>query len=145
MNTLKAIFFAAILSFLLLGCETVKEANAAPSATPSIDQAIIGKWGLSPALIKASGGTNIIPYDFHQDGTVTQNIVMKDNVAQNKGIAGQTFQADNGIGQMVDSTGGKTTIRKFTYSISRDVLKLDSDDPSYGANGLHRTFYRVVE
>ena len=63
MNTMKAILFATIFSFLILGCETVRE-SAAPSAAPTIDQAIIGKWGLSPAMVKASG-TNIIAYDFH--------------------------------------------------------------------------------
>ena len=51
MKTVKAILFATILSLLILGCETVKE-SPAPSAAPIVDPAIIGEWGLSPAMVR---------------------------------------------------------------------------------------------
>jgi hypothetical protein len=140
MNMMKAILFATIFSFLILACETVKESTA-PSVAPPIDQAIIGKWGLSPAMVKASG-TNIIAYDFHADGTVTRMIVVKNDVVQTQGMGPVKFQANNGTGQL--ESGSKNPIN-FTYSISGDVLKFDSDDPIFGANGLHQTLYRVAE
>ena len=142
MNKVKAVVVAVIISFLILGCETVNQATNA-IAPPTIDKAIIGKWGMNPAVVKASG-TNVIAYDFHADGTVVRMIVMSGKTVQDKGMDPQRFQANNGAGQLGDGTPGKP-IQKFTYSINGDVLKMDSNDPSFGTNGLHQTLYRVVE
>ena len=98
MNTIKSILVAAILLFVILGCETVNEASNIV-APPTIDQAIIGQWGMNPAMVKASG-TNIIAYDFHADGTVGKNIVISGNVVQDKGMAPEKFQANNGVGRI---------------------------------------------
>ena len=143
MKTFKSILVPLIFSFLIVACETTKEAINLVAA-PTIDKAIIGKWGASPEMVKASGGTNIIAYDFHADGTVIKNIVMQGTAVQNSGLAPEKFEANNGIGQLGNGSSA-SPIRKFTYSVNGDVLKLDSDDPSYGANGLHVTLYRVVE
>ena len=93
----------------------------------AMDKAILGKWGMDPALVKASG-SNTIAYDFHADGSVVKNIVIAGNVVQDKGMEPETFQANNGVGHLGDGTPGHP-VQKFMYTINGDVLKLDSCSP----------------